>query len=100
MSGGVTFVALEHPFTVETHGLGMGPTTLHLSACDEHDPDVIALRGLLERHAEATGSPRAARVLAGWPGSLERFVKLSAPPALAPERPDAANTGATLVPSK
>jgi glutamate synthase domain-containing protein 2/glutamate synthase domain-containing protein 1/glutamate synthase domain-containing protein 3 len=90
MSGGVAFVALEEPFTPDSHGLALGPTNLALSACVENDPDVLRLRLVLERHAEATGSPRAARLLADWPRALGRFVKLAAPrvaPDEAPEPP-------------
>ena len=31
------------------------------------------LRGLLERHVEATGSPRAAELLASWPDAVAEF---------------------------
>ncbi|MGA2547795.1 MAG: glutamate synthase large subunit [Rectinemataceae bacterium] len=41
------------------------------------DPSEIArLRELIERHAKATGSARAKRMLAGWAGSVKRFVKV------------------------
>jgi glutamate synthase (NADPH) large chain len=41
------------------------------------DPGEIArLRELVERHARATGSARAKRILAGWAGSVKRFVKV------------------------
>jgi glutamate synthase domain-containing protein 3 len=96
MSGGIAFVALNEPFHAQAHGLALGPTNLHLSGCVENDPDVIALRGLLERHAEATGSPRAARLLADWPHALERFAKLSAPPMVA-AAPAESETGVSLV---
>jgi glutamate synthase domain-containing protein 2/glutamate synthase domain-containing protein 1/glutamate synthase domain-containing protein 3 len=79
MSGGVVFVALDEPFDPSAPAISLGPTNLALVACAEDDPDVSKLRALLERHAEATGSPRAVRLLADWPRALERFAKLAAP---------------------
>jgi glutamate synthase (NADPH) large chain len=41
------------------------------------DPaEIAALRELIERHIAATGSARGKRVLAGWAGSVRRFVKV------------------------
>jgi glutamate synthase (ferredoxin) len=41
------------------------------------DPSEIArLREMIERHAKATGSARAKRMLAGWAGTVKRFVKV------------------------
>ena len=41
------------------------------------DPsDVQELRGMLERHLEYTGSPRARDILADWESSLPAFVKV------------------------
>ena len=91
MSGGIVFVALDAPFDSNAHGLSLGPTNLQLGACPEDDPDVAVLRGLLERHAEATGSPRAAKLLADWPHALERFAKLAAPREIAVSVPPAKN---------
>ena len=34
------------------------------------------MRDLIERHAKATGSARAKRMLAGWAGTVKRFVKV------------------------
>lgn len=76
MSGGVVFIALDDEFDVAAPALAMGPTTCSVSACDEHDPDVARLRTVLERYAEATGSPRATRVLADWPRALGRFARI------------------------
>src|SRR5262249_22327374 len=39
-------------------------------------PDVATIRALVEEHLERTGSPVAARVLAGWDELLPRFVKV------------------------
>jgi glutamate synthase domain-containing protein 2/glutamate synthase domain-containing protein 1/glutamate synthase domain-containing protein 3 len=98
MSGGIAFVALDRPFDPLAHGLALGPTALQLSGLAEDDPDAATLRGLLERHAEATGSPRAARLLADWPAALARFAKLAAPSVVAV--PEEQPLDATLVPSK
>jgi glutamate synthase domain-containing protein 3 len=43
------------------------------------DADAPALRSLLERHAEATGSERAHRLLAHWPESLAEVLRVSVP---------------------
>jgi len=99
MSGGVVFVALDQPFEAGAQEIALGPTNLQLTACAEDDPDAATLRGLLERHAEATGSPRAARLLADWPYALARFAKLAAPSEAAEPAPEAGAPGA-LVPSK
>jgi glutamate synthase (ferredoxin) len=41
------------------------------------DPaEIAALRELIEAHAKATGSARAKRMLAGWAGTVKRFVKV------------------------
>jgi len=88
MSGGVVFVTNDEPFDPAMHDLTLGPTNMVLTACTPDDPDVAALRALLERHLEATESPRAARLLADWPLALTYFAKLAAPrpePAPVPE---------------
>ena len=84
MSGGVVFIALPHRYDPVVHGLAMGPTTCRLGPARADDLDVARLRETLERHAEATGSPRAIALLADWPSALERFAKLAAV-ALEPE---------------
>jgi glutamate synthase (ferredoxin) len=38
--------------------------------------EIAGLRMLVERHAKATGSARAKRMLAGWAGAVKRFVKV------------------------
>jgi glutamate synthase (NADPH) large chain len=42
----------------------------------EHEADVAEVRGLLERHRELTGSPRAAWILEHWAEAQERFIKV------------------------
>ena len=42
----------------------------------ESDEDVAEVRGLLERHRELTGSPRAAWILEHWAGAQSRFIKV------------------------
>ena len=41
-----------------------------------HESDVAEVRGLLERHRELTGSPRAAWILEHWAEAQERFIKV------------------------
>ncbi len=42
----------------------------------ESDEDVAEVRGLLERHRELTGSPRAAWILEHWADAQSRFIKV------------------------
>jgi glutamate synthase domain-containing protein 3 len=41
-----------------------------------HEQDVTRVRGLLERHRDLTGSPRAAWILEHWESAQARFVKV------------------------
>ena len=89
MSGGVLYLAPGGRMDPTAHGLAFGPTECRPSAITEHDPDAPALRALLERHAGATGSERARRLLAQWPHSLAEVVRVAVP-VIAPETPDTA----------
>ena len=40
------------------------------------DADVAEVRGLLERHRDLTGSPRAAWILEHWTAAQPRFIKV------------------------
>ncbi len=40
------------------------------------EADVAEVRGLLERHRDLTGSPRAAWILSNWAGAQPRFIKV------------------------
>jgi glutamate synthase (NADPH/NADH) large chain len=42
----------------------------------ESDEDVAIVRGLLERHRDATGSPRAAWILENWASAQSSFIKV------------------------
>ncbi|GAC1305930.1 MAG: glutamate synthase large subunit [Vulcanimicrobiaceae bacterium] len=84
MSGGVVFVALGERYETGFAGLAMGPTTCRLTPVHASDPDVSTLRDLLQRHVAATGSSRAATLLADWPLALASFAKL-APPVIVAE---------------
>jgi glutamate synthase domain-containing protein 2/glutamate synthase domain-containing protein 1/glutamate synthase domain-containing protein 3 len=42
----------------------------------KHEEDVALVRGLLERHRDATGSPRAAWILENWREAQGRFIKV------------------------
>jgi glutamate synthase domain-containing protein 2/glutamate synthase domain-containing protein 1/glutamate synthase domain-containing protein 3 len=42
----------------------------------EHEEDVSLVRGLLERHRDSTGSPRAAWILENWGEAQRRFIKV------------------------
>ncbi len=78
MSGGVLYLAPGGPIDVAAHGLSFGPTACTVSLVSEGDADVLALRSLLERYAEATGSDRARELLVHWPESLAEFLRVSA----------------------
>ena len=53
---------LESPGKVDVRHLGL--------------PDEVLLKGLVEKHAKATGSKQAARILADWANYRARFVKV------------------------
>jgi len=40
------------------------------------EADAATLRAIIERHRDETGSAVAGRLLAGWRGSVKRFVKV------------------------
>ena len=72
MSGGRAFVLDEQgDFTARrcnTTSVDLEPLVL--------DSDVAEVRGLLERHRELTGSPRAAWILEHWAEAQPRFIKI------------------------
>jgi glutamate synthase domain-containing protein 3 len=70
MSGGVAFVASA----VEPE---LGATTFAAKRSDPSDPDVTRLREILLRYYEATGSRRAASLLADWPRGIADVWKIS-----------------------
>lgn len=39
-------------------------------------PDEVTLKGLIEQHANLTGSPRAKEILVDWPSARAKFVKV------------------------
>lgn len=71
MSGGIAFVHNES---------GLFDTRCNLDMVDiesvTSDEDVKLLRRLVSRHAELTGSERAADILANWDSALPHFVKV------------------------
>jgi glutamate synthase domain-containing protein 2/glutamate synthase domain-containing protein 3 len=70
MSGGVAYVLDQDGTFGERCNMG-------LVGFDEIDEsDAIELHGLIEEHAERTGSPVAARILAGWVEFLPHFKKV------------------------
>jgi glutamate synthase domain-containing protein 2/glutamate synthase domain-containing protein 1/glutamate synthase domain-containing protein 3 len=70
MSGGIAYV-LDEDGTFESRCNG---ELVGLEPVEANDTD--ALRALVEEHELRTGSPVAARLLADWEASLERFVKV------------------------
>jgi glutamate synthase (NADPH/NADH) large chain/glutamate synthase (ferredoxin) len=70
MSGGVAYVLDDDGTFGERCNMG-------LVGFDEiSEADAIELHGLVEEHAERTGSPVAARILAGWAEFLPKFKKV------------------------
>jgi glutamate synthase (ferredoxin) len=71
MSGGVAYV-----FDAD----GNFPSRVNREMVDLEelsDPaEIAALRELIHRHVKATGSARGKHILAGWSGSVKRFVKV------------------------
>jgi glutamate synthase domain-containing protein 2/glutamate synthase domain-containing protein 3 len=72
MSGGIAYVLDEKGDFAEkrcnTAGVDLEPVA--------GEADVRLLRGLVARHFEATGSPRAEWILENWSEMLPRFVKI------------------------
>jgi glutamate synthase domain-containing protein 3 len=92
MSGGEAFFLATEAELREK----LGPTELR-----PHAPDAAAaerLHAILDAHATATGSARAAALLADWPASAARFVRL-APGARPPEPATVPAEPAVSVPS-
>jgi glutamate synthase domain-containing protein 3 len=70
MSGGIAYV-------IDVDGGFEARLNRGLVELEELDADDLAtIRGLVERHVAATGSEHAARLLADWEATLERFVKV------------------------
>jgi glutamate synthase (NADPH) large chain len=70
MSGGIAYV-------LDVDGGFRARCNTELVGFDDITPDEAEeLRGWIAEHEERTGSPVAARLLAGWEAQLERFVKV------------------------
>jgi glutamate synthase (ferredoxin) len=71
MSGGIAYVLDEMgDFARRCNG---EMVDLEALAADD---DVALVRSLVSRHADYTGSAKAAKVLADWPRMLPKFVKV------------------------
>jgi glutamate synthase domain-containing protein 3 len=71
MSGGVAFVLDE---TGEFASISCNQSGVDLESLD--DKDMQAVRNLIERHVDYTGSPRGKWILDKWAEMLPRFVKV------------------------
>jgi glutamate synthase domain-containing protein 3 len=71
MSGGEAFFLASEAELLEK----LGPTDLRPHALDAAATE--RLWAMLEAHAAATGSPRAAALLADWPAAVAQFVRLA-----------------------
>jgi glutamate synthase domain-containing protein 2/glutamate synthase domain-containing protein 1/glutamate synthase domain-containing protein 3 len=71
MSGGIAYVYDETGAFDSCCNLEMVDLDLILTPADERE-----LKGLLERHAALTGSPKASALLADWDNTRIRFVKV------------------------
>jgi glutamate synthase domain-containing protein 3 len=72
MSGGIAYVYDD------AGDFGMrrcNPASVDLDPLEQEE-DVALVRGLLERHRDATGSPRAAWILENWGEAQGRFIKV------------------------
>jgi glutamate synthase (ferredoxin) len=72
MSGGVAWVLGEDG----TFASRCNPELVSLEPLDADDDETAAVRELLERHRDLTGSERAAGLLAAWPAAAARFVRV------------------------
>ena len=68
MSGGIAFVH-------DLPEVRVNREMVDLLALDDDD-DAAWLRGVIERHRELTGSPRAARLLDDWGAQVGHFTKV------------------------
>jgi glutamate synthase (ferredoxin) len=71
MSGGIAYI-LDADGTFHTH------CNLDMVDLDrvESPEEIAELKSLIERHAELTGSTRAAEILAAWEETLPQFIKV------------------------
>jgi glutamate synthase domain-containing protein 3 len=72
MNGGIAYV-YDDQGDFSTRRCNLAAVDLEPLAAAE---DVNRVRGLLERHCDLTGSPRAAWVLEHWAGAQPRFIKI------------------------
>ena len=72
MSGGRAFV-FDEQGDFSTRRCNTASVDLEPLALEQ---DVAEVRGLLERHCDLTGSPRAAWILEHWDESQPRFIKV------------------------
>ena len=72
MSGGLAFV-YDDQGDFSTRRCNKASVDLEPLVSDE---DVAEVRGLLERHRDLTGSPRAAWILEHWADAQQRFIKV------------------------
>jgi glutamate synthase domain-containing protein 2/glutamate synthase domain-containing protein 3 len=96
MTGGMAFVLDPEDNFPILHN----PQLISLSRVTE-DRDIALLKGLIERHRDATGSPRAAAILADWGSFLGQFWKAApnvpaAKPAPASAKPSEAAAGRVI----
>ena len=84
MTGGVAYVLdLDDTFPIRYN------TQLVSLSRLENEADITCLKGLIQRHVDYTGSPRAQEILADWDSFQGRFWKVSpnVPTAKAVEKP-------------
>lgn len=74
MSGGSAFVYDEHGLLGNRFNLDL--IELEPLTGDEHRPEAVTIKRLLEVHHQATKSQRAAQLLGDWPSCLVRFIRV------------------------
>ncbi|MGE9289373.1 MAG: glutamate synthase-related protein, partial [Puniceicoccales bacterium] len=74
MSGGVAYVYDELGDFVEKRLNTEMVNVYQLIECSDEDVELV--RSKIERHVEYTGSARGREILADWPGSAQRFLKI------------------------
>ncbi len=72
MSGGIAYV---YDDAGDFGTRRCNPSSVDLDPFETED-DVALVRGLLERHRDSTGSPRAAWILENWAEAQARFIKV------------------------
>lgn len=80
MSGGIAYVFDENALFKKRYNPGM--VGLELIKQDEENIDEKLLKGMIDRHAQLTGSPLAKQLLTNWQNNITKFWKVAPHPSI------------------